>query len=105
MQRYKFQALVRLGPSRGPGPTLVPDGQAQRGVVQGQHHETRDRRFFSAVVTKNIERPPWPDPDPVIMTVVLQGDDPADYFGAGDRFALWLGHDQVRGVVTRRLFV
>lgn len=101
MERYKFQALVRLGPARAP----VLDGQMQRGVVQGQHHETHDRRFFSALVTKNIERPPWPEPDPVIMTVILRGDDPAEYFGAGDQFALWLGDDQIRGVVTRRLFV
>jgi hypothetical protein len=36
---------------------------------------------------------------------MTSGDDPADYFSAGDHFALWLGHDIADGVVTRRLFV
>ncbi len=42
--------------------------------------------------------------DRAIMTISLVGDDPSEYFGAGDRFPLWLGHDAANGVVTRRLF-
>jgi hypothetical protein len=42
-QRCKFPALIRLGPSRGGGPASVRGGQMQRGVAQGQHHETHDQ--------------------------------------------------------------
>jgi hypothetical protein len=35
--------------------------------------------------------------------VRLTGDDPADYFKAGDDFAIWLGHPIGDGVVTWRL--
>ncbi len=41
----------------------------------------------------------------MIVTIVLVGDDPREYFEAGDSFALWLGSDLGRGVVTRRLFI
>jgi hypothetical protein len=41
----------------------------------------------------------------VVLVVTVIGDDAGDYFGAGEDFALWRGHDIGRGVVTRRLFV
>jgi hypothetical protein len=36
---------------------------------------------------------------------MLAGEDAADYFGAGDHLALWVGHDIADGIVTRRLYI
>jgi len=41
----------------------------------------------------------------MVVTIALVGDEPREYFEAGDSFGLWLGNDLGRGVVTRRLFV
>jgi hypothetical protein len=73
-------------------------------VVHGQHHDTGGSRFFSALVTKNGGDPAWPDGH-MVVTIVVVGDQPREYFEAGDSFGLWLGNDLGRGVVTRRLFV
>jgi hypothetical protein len=104
MKRYKFQALVTLDPSQEGGSAAIAPGKMRRMVVRGQHHETGLNRFFSALVAKSYETP-WPEDDQVIVTVVLVGDDPRGYFDIGDSFALWMGSDLGRGVVTRRLFV
>jgi hypothetical protein len=101
MKRYKFQALVTLGLPRG-GEAA---DQLRRVVVRGHHHDTGSSRFFNALVTKNTGDSLWPEEDPVIMTIVLVGDNPREYFDVGDEFAFWLGGDTGHGVVTRRLFV
>ncbi len=74
-------------------------------VVRGQHRQTHGSQFFSALVTNNGDGSEWLGDDHVIVTVVLTGDDPREYFGGGDEFALWLGKDIAAGVVIRRLFV
>lgn len=104
MKRYKFQALVTLALPEDGAPTMMPAGQARRMVVQGQRHDTGGSRFFSALVTKNGGDPAWPDGH-MVVTIALVGDEPREYFEAGDSFGLWLGNDLGRGVVTRRLFV
>jgi beta-phosphoglucomutase-like phosphatase (HAD superfamily) len=105
MKRYKFQALVTLGAAREDALAAINSGQMRRVVVRGHHHDTGSSKFFSALVTKQGGEQPWPEQDPVIMTVALMADDPGEYFEIGDSFAFWLGHDLGRGVVTRRLFV
>jgi hypothetical protein len=105
VQRYKFQALVTLGSAQDSPLAALGGGQARRVVVRGRHHDTGTSRFFTALVTKNGWDRPWPEDDPVLMTVALMGDDPGEYFEPGDHFAFWLGHDLGQGVVTRRLFV
>jgi hypothetical protein len=105
VKRYRFQALVTLGDSPEGSPAAMPGGQTRRVVLHGHNHKTGQGQFFSAMATRNGEIPPWADRDPVVMTVVLQCDDPRDYFDIGDTFAFWLGSDRARGVVTRRLFV
>lgn len=105
MKRYKFQALVTLGhPAKG-GLAEMPGGQTRRMVLRAQHHQTHASQFFTALVTDNGENPSWLGDDHVIMTVALVGDDTSEYFDIGDHFALWLGSDIGRGVVTRRLFI
>lgn len=104
MKRYKFQALVTLDPSENGATATVPAGQMRRMVVQGLHHDTGGSRFFSALMTKNGGDPAWPDGH-MVVTIVLVGDEPREYFEAGDSFGLWLGSDLGHGVVTRRLFV
>jgi hypothetical protein len=47
----------------------------------------------------------WSDDDLLIMTIVLVGDEPREYFEAGDTFTVWMGRDLGRGIVTRRLFI
>jgi hypothetical protein len=41
----------------------------------------------------------------MVVTIVLVGDEPREYFEAGDSFGLRLGSDLGHGIVTRRLFV
>jgi len=105
VQRYKFQALVTLGSPQDGGPAAMPRGEMHRLVVRGRNHDTGGSKFFSALVMRNGEDARWADNDPVIMTIVLVGDHPRQYFEVGDQFAFWLGHDLGRGIVTRRLFV
>jgi len=105
MKRYKFQALVTLGPPQGESPPAIRDGLTQRLVVRGQRHETGTRKFFCALATRNGEDVRWSDDDHMIMTIVLVGDEPREYFEAGDTFTVWMGRDLGRGIVTRRLFV
>ena len=104
MKRYKFQALVALGAPRGGGPPTVRDGLTHRLVLRGQRHETGSSKFFSALATRNGDSP-WTDDDHLIMTIVLVSDEPREYFEVGDSFAVWLGQDLGRGIVTRRLFI
>jgi len=105
VKRYKFQALVTLGPPQDGGPAAMPGGQMRRLVLRGQRHGSGGSHFFSALVTKSNEPALWPDDNPVIMTIAVVGDDLREYFDVGDRFALWQGTDLGRGVVTRRIFV
>jgi hypothetical protein len=105
MKRYKFQGLVTLAPPRERGPGAMQPGKLRRMVVRGQNHDTGGSRFFNALVSKSYETPRWPENDPMIVTVVLVGDDPRGYFDVGDRFGLWMGSELGSGVVTRRLLV
>lgn len=105
MKRYKFQALVTLGPQQGEGQTAMRGGLTQRLVVRGQRHETGLSRYFCALATRNGEDVRWSDDDHMIMTIVLVGDDPREYFEVGDTFTVWAGRDLGRGIVTRRLFI
>jgi hypothetical protein len=73
-------------------------------TVRGEHHGTHSSHFFSALVANYGDSAEWIGENHAIVTVVLAGDDPAEYFSAGDHFALWRGEDIADGVVTRRLF-
>ena len=109
---YKFQAFVTMSPAEMGGPAgpptaasaTLPPGEIRRMAVRGEHHGTHDSHFFSALVANSGDSSDWIGDNHAIVTVMLTGDDPADYFTAGDHFALWLGHDIADGVVTRRLF-
>ena len=105
MMRYKVQALLSLDPRGRRGPAWLPPGQTRRIVVRGQHHQTRGSQVFSALAMNNGEGSPWIDDEHVIVTIVLYGNGFREYLDVGDRFALWLGNDTCRGIVTRRLFV
>ncbi len=101
-RRYKFQAWMTLP---GPGEVILPPGKIRRIAVRGERHGTHCTNFFSALVTNQGDGAEWAGDNHAIVTITLVGDDPGEYFSAGDRFALWLGHDVAEGVVTRRLFV
>ena len=110
---YKFQAFVTVNPAQDADPAepppaaaaTLPPGLTKRVTLRGEHHVTHGSHFFSALVANNGDSSEWIGDNPAIVTVMTAGDDPADYFSAGDHFALWLGHDIADGVVTRRLFV
>ena len=110
---YKFQAFVTMSPAEEAGraglpavaAATLPPGQITRMGVRGEHHGTHSSHFFSALVANSGDSSDWIGDNHAIVTVMLTGDDPAEYFSAGDHFALWLGHDIADGVVTRRLFV
>ena len=114
-KRYKFQAFVTMSPSGNDGRSdppatavasaMLPPGKIRRMAVRGEHHETHSSHFFSALVANSGDSSEWIGDNHAIVTVMLTGDDPAEYFSAGDHFALWMGHDIADGVVTRRVFV
>jgi hypothetical protein len=105
MKRYKFQALLTSNPPGNDGRPLMPPGQICRMVIRGEHHQTHVSRFFSALVANNGDGSQGLGNRRAIVTVALVGDDPRDFFDIGDQFALWLGSDIGRGIVSRRLFV
>jgi hypothetical protein len=119
LKRCKFRAFLTLSPPlpresperddvSGPAAALssaLPPGQLRRMAVRGEHHDTHGRHFFSALVTNSDEAGDWIGENHAIVTVTLTGDNPLEYFSAGDHLALWLGHDIANGVVTRRLVV
>jgi hypothetical protein len=105
VKRYKFQALVTLGSPQDGGLATISRDETRRVVLRGRRHETGRSGLFDALATRNGEKPPWPEDNPMIMTIVVMCDHPREYFGIGDRFTFWLGGDIGRGIVTRRLFV
>jgi hypothetical protein len=119
LKRCKFQAYLTFSPplprespewnaaadSAAALSSALPSGEPRRMAVRGEHHDTHGRHFFSALVTNSGETGDWIGKNHAIVTVTLTGDNPLEYFSAGDHFALWLGHDIADGVVTRRLFV
>ncbi len=110
---YKFQAFVTISAGQNsdpacpplPAAATLPPGQLKRMAVRGEHHLTHGSHFFSALVANSDDNPDWIGDDHAIVTVMLAAEDAADYFSAGDHFALWLGHDIADGIVTRRVFV
>ena len=102
VRRYKFQAFVTVP---APGEVVLPPGKIRRMTLRGENHTTHGSHFFSALVANQGDNAEWIGDNHAIVTVSLAGEDPAEYFSAGDHFALWLGHDVAEGVVTRRLFV
>jgi hypothetical protein len=112
MKRYKYQALVHLLPGAGAAGAerpALPAGTS-RMVIKAEHRETHASKLFSSLVTPEdlfsagggsaaAQAPA------IIVTFVVLGDDASDYLAAGERFALWDGHDLGSGVVTRRVFV
>jgi len=102
---YKFQAFVTISAGQNsdpacsplPAAATLPPGQLKRMAVRGEHHLTHGSHFFSALVANSVD-------NHAIVTVMLAAEDAAEYFSAGDHFALWLGHDIADGIVTRRVF-
>jgi hypothetical protein len=112
MKRYKYQALVHLLPGAGAPEAArpaLPVGTS-RMVIKAEHRETHAGKLFSSLVTRDdllgFRGDPAGARAPAIsVTFVVLGDDASDYLAAGERFALWDGHDLGSGVVTRRVFV
>ena len=105
MKRFKFQALITLDPPANVEAAGIPAGQTRRMVVRGEHHQTHRSKIFSTLVTSTGDRLPTLADDHLIVTIALTGDDALDYFGIGDRLALWRGGDIAHGIITRRLFI
>ena len=102
-RQYKYRARVRLDPDAAgnhAGPLLPePEGRV---VVRAQHHDTHTSKMFSAMVSGASE-PVRAGHHSIELTVTVQGEDVEEYLEAGDRFALWRGHDIGQGVISRRL--
>ena len=103
MKRYKYQALVRMLPGRNgePGPELP--GPVCRLVVRARHQATGRSKIFSSLVSTDEQ--PKPGARHITVTLVVLGDDVAEYLSPGEGFVLVRGYDIGRGVVTRRIFV
>lgn len=112
MKRYKYQALVRLLPGDDAAEAARPALPAgtSRMVIKAENRETHTRKLFSSLVTRE-DTPGAPGDSAaarssaITVTFVVLGDDACDYLAAGERFALWDGHDLGSGVITRRVFV
>jgi hypothetical protein len=101
-RQYKYRALVRLDPdAAGDGGLLLPEPEG-RVVVRARHHDTHTSKMFSALVSGVGEQVVTGDHS-VELTVTVRGEDVDEYLEAGDRFALWRGHDIGQGVISRRL--
>ncbi|HEX4258333.1 MAG TPA: hypothetical protein VH089_24815 [Streptosporangiaceae bacterium] len=102
-RQYKYRALVRLDPDAAgdhDGPLLPePEGRV---VVRARHHDTHASKMFSALVSGAGEQVVTTDHS-VELTVTVRGEDVEEYLEAGDKFALWRGHDIGQGVISRRL--
>ena len=103
MQRYKFKALVALDPPASGSRAPLPVGRSRRMAVRGRHRQTRNIKFFGAMVTNNGPRSPRWKERHVLLTIVITGDDAPEYFGIGNSLAVWLGGDIGHGIVTRGL--
>lgn len=105
MKCFKFQALVNLLPEDGTAaaerPPLPPG--THRMVIRAEHRETHASKLFSSLVTRD-DTVGAPNTG-INVTFVVLGDDACDYFGTGERFWLWDGHELGSGVITRRIFV
>jgi hypothetical protein len=101
-RQYKYRALVRLDPgAAGDGGPLLPEPEG-RFVVRARHHDTHTSKMFSALVSGAGEQVVTGDHS-VELTVTVRGEDVDEYLEAGDKFALWRGHDIGQGVISRRL--
>jgi hypothetical protein len=101
-RQYKYRALVRLDPDAATdGAPLLPEPEG-RVVVRAQHHDTHVSKMFSALVSGAGEQVVTRDHS-VELTVTVRGEDVDEYLEAGDKFALWRGHDIGQGVISRRL--
>ena len=99
--QYKYRALVRLEPDAA-GDRGGPPEPEGRVVVRAQHHDTHTSKMFSALVTR-ADEPVLAGDRSIELTVTVQGEGVDEYLEAGDRFALWRGHDIGQGVISRRL--
>jgi hypothetical protein len=74
-------------------------------LVRARHRDTQRSKFFSTMVTGSDGSTLCPGSGHLLVSMLLVGDDAADYLGPGDRFVLWRGTDVGDGVVSRRLFI
>ncbi len=99
-----YRALLELpAPADGETQDCVP-WPTWRAVVRARHHETHGGGLFSALVS-GPEAAAAPTDSHVVVTMVVVGDNPADFLGIGDEFDLWRGADVAHGVITWRNFV
>jgi len=112
---YKFQAYVTVSSPEGadaagpppPAAAALPPGKIRRMAVRGEHHDTHSTHFFSALVANGGDNAEWIGDNHAVVSVTLCADEAecaGEYFGAGDHFALWIGHDIADGIVTRRVY-
>jgi len=102
---HKFQAFVKVSPAAqdaGGGSVALLPGQVRRMAILGEQHGTGRRHFFTALVTNEGDGSDWLDAGHEIVTVTIRGEELAEYFGAGDRFTLWLGDEIADGIVMGR---
>jgi hypothetical protein len=102
-RQFKYRALVRLDPGAagGRGGPLLPEPEG-RVVVRAQHHDTHTSKMFSALVSGAAGQAVTGDHS-IELTVTVRGENVDEYLDAGDKFALWRGHDIGQGVISRRL--
>ena len=99
-RQYKYRALVRLDPETADSALPRTGGRV---VVRAEHHDTHRNKMFSALVSGVHGEPLQARGHSIELTVTVLGEDVVEYLEAGDRFALWRGHDIGQGLISRRL--
>jgi hypothetical protein len=86
------------------GTPAIPEASRTLGSRLPGERERTCRRIFNALVANSGDSSEWIGDNHAIVTDMLRDDDAGEYFGAGDHFALWVGHDIADGIVTGRMY-
>jgi hypothetical protein len=103
MKRYKYEAMITLAPRQADPQDAALPSPACRAVVRASHRETHVSKLFSALVRSGDSE--LPEDSERHVTIVVLGDDVADYLTTGESFALIRGCEVGHGTVVRRVFV
>jgi hypothetical protein len=114
MRQIMFRALITLEGARHGRPAR----QYQNGAPGNHQYQNHThalmirasclqlrayRRYFPAEISWDDEQPLQPGKR-TIVTITLTDDEAAQFFDAGQRFAIWNGGDVGHGIISRRVF-
>ena len=107
MKHCRFKALLALDTAKRPGWLECGPGE-YRGVAvaAGREDHPGERQYFPAVIETDDDQPlVVGDARSRVVTIMVEGQEPAAFFTAGQGFSLWSSGGRIgHGTVSRRLF-